>query len=61
MVDNAIRTLGLEIAEAASTAGECVMSHRMANAARPSLLQLLDLARCLSAIQLGEASMPLRS
>ncbi len=56
MVDNAMRQLCLHFAEAAIGKDCSVMKYRISGAMRPSIPQLLDLARCLAAIMLADQS-----
>lgn len=57
-VDIATRRLCLHIAEAAAAKQQSVMAFCIVGAARPSIRQLLDLARCLASIALADQSMP---
>ena len=56
MVDNAMRRLCLQFAEAAISEDCSVMKYCIPGAVRPSIPQLLDLARCLAAIMLADQS-----
>lgn len=56
MVDNAMRQLCLQFAEAAVEQHCSVMRYCIPEAVRPSVPQLLDLARCLAAIMLADQS-----
>lgn len=56
MVDNAMRRLCLEFAEAAIAHNTSVMKYCTSAAVRPSIPQLLDLARCLAVVALADQS-----